>query len=174
MKQKLAVFIAADSFAGEKERKTLEPLLVSPVSDMELFFGKVLTAFVPSMIICFVTFVIATCLFDWSALRVFGRAIFPDVAYLIMMVTTAPLATMFSISVMVLVSARITSVRDASQIGGVVILPLILLILGQMFAVIFINVLTVAIATAILAFIDILLVRLCASKFGRETILMQV
>ena len=60
------------------------------------------------------------------------------------------------------------------QTGGVVILPLILLILGQMFAVIFINVLTVAIATAILAFIDMLLVRLCASKFGRETVLMQV
>ena len=165
------VFIAADSFAGERERKTIEPLLVSPVSDTELFFGKVLTAFVPSMIISFITFIIAVCLFNWSALQVFGYIIFPDIAYFIMMIAMTPLATIFSISIVVLISAKVVSVRDASQFGGVVILPLILLIVGQMFAVIFINVVMVIIATAVLALLDVLLVRFCASRFGRETIL---
>ena len=165
------VFIAADSFAGEKERKTIEPLLVSPVSDTELFFGKVLTAFVPSMIISFITFIIAIFLFNWSALQVFGYIIFPDIAYFIMMIAMTPLATIFSISIVVLISAKVVSVRDASQIGGVVIVPLILLIVGQMFAVVFINIVTVIIMTAVLAFLDILLVRFCASRFGREIIL---
>ena len=34
--------IASDSFAGEKERKTIEALLATPISDGELFFGKML------------------------------------------------------------------------------------------------------------------------------------
>jgi ABC-type Na+ efflux pump permease subunit len=165
------VFIAADSFAGEKERKTIEPLLASPISNTELFFGKVLTAFIPSMVISFITYVIATCLFNWSALQIFGYFIFPDIAYFIMMIAMTPLATIFSISIVVLISAKVVSVRDASQIGGVVIVPLILLIIGQMFAIIFINIATVLIATAALALLDILLVRFCSSRFGRETIL---
>jgi len=165
------VFIASDSFAGEKERKTIEPLLASPASNMELFLGKVLTAFIPSMTISLITFVIATCLFNWSALQVFGYIIFPDIAYFTMMTAAAPLATIFSISIVVLISAKVASVRDASQIGGVVIIPLILLIIGQMFAVIFINTATVIIATAVLALIDTFLIRFCASRFGRENIL---
>ena len=40
----VAATIAADSFAGEKERKTLEALLYTPATDWELFAGKVLSA----------------------------------------------------------------------------------------------------------------------------------
>ena len=36
----VASVIAADSFAGEKERKTLEGLLYTPTTDQELFLGK--------------------------------------------------------------------------------------------------------------------------------------
>src|SRR3989337_1508330 len=45
--------IASDSFAGEKERKTLEALLATPLSDAELFIGKVLVAFIPAVILTF-------------------------------------------------------------------------------------------------------------------------
>ena len=168
------IYIAADSFSGEKERKTIEPLLATPTSDVELFFGKVLTALVPSMTVCFTTFSIATFLLNLSAFRVFGRIIFPDLTYLVMMTATAPLATILSICVMVLVSARVASVRDASQVGGVLILPVILLLVGQMFALFFINVYVVLAATVIMALFDILLIRVGSSKFGRETILMKL
>jgi ABC-2 type transport system permease protein len=36
----LAAAVAADSFAGERERGTLETLLATPLSDASLFFGK--------------------------------------------------------------------------------------------------------------------------------------
>ena len=39
--------IASDSFAGEKERKTIEALLATPLSDSELFLGKILASFIP-------------------------------------------------------------------------------------------------------------------------------
>jgi ABC-2 type transport system permease protein len=40
----LAGSVAADAFAGERERKTLETLLATPLSDGAIFLGKALTA----------------------------------------------------------------------------------------------------------------------------------
>jgi ABC-2 type transport system permease protein len=39
--------IAAESFAGERERKTIEALLYTPATDTELFLGKITAAGVP-------------------------------------------------------------------------------------------------------------------------------
>ena len=45
----VASVIAADSFAGEKERKTLEALLYTPTTDGELFLAKMLSAWTPAV-----------------------------------------------------------------------------------------------------------------------------
>ena len=45
----VASVIAADSFAGEKERKTLEALLYTPTTDQELLLGKLLAAWLPAV-----------------------------------------------------------------------------------------------------------------------------
>ncbi|MEK7215940.1 MAG: ABC transporter permease subunit, partial [Chloroflexota bacterium] len=42
-----SLVIALESFAGEKERNTLEALLVSPMSDAEIFFGKFIAVLIP-------------------------------------------------------------------------------------------------------------------------------
>ena len=43
----VASTVAADSFAGEKERKTLESLLYTPTTDRELLVAKMLGAWLP-------------------------------------------------------------------------------------------------------------------------------
>ena len=52
----VSAVLAADAFAGEKERKTLESLLHLPISDRELFYAKLLTAFIPAMVVSWVGF----------------------------------------------------------------------------------------------------------------------
>jgi len=47
----LSSSIAAESFAGERERKTLEALLYTAATDTELFVGKALAAFVPAVLL---------------------------------------------------------------------------------------------------------------------------
>src|SRR5258708_39422811 len=42
--------VAADSFAGEKERGTIEPLLATPIRNRELFAGKLTSAVVPAVL----------------------------------------------------------------------------------------------------------------------------
>ena len=52
--------VAADSFAGEKERKTLEALLYTPTTDRELYLGKLLSAWLPAMGVALGGFVVYT------------------------------------------------------------------------------------------------------------------
>src|SRR5205085_1338470 len=53
----VASVLAADAFAGEKERKTLESLLHLPIPEGDLFYAKVLGAFVPAVLISWIGFV---------------------------------------------------------------------------------------------------------------------
>ena len=47
----VSAVLAADAFAGEKERRTLEGLLHLPIADRDLFLAKVLGAYVPAVVI---------------------------------------------------------------------------------------------------------------------------
>ena len=53
----VSAVLAADAFAGEKERKTLEALLHLPISDRDLFLAKLLGAFVPAVVVSWLGFV---------------------------------------------------------------------------------------------------------------------
>ena len=50
--------IAADSFAGEKERKTMEALLYSPTTDQELFAAKLLSGWLAAIAVALVGFML--------------------------------------------------------------------------------------------------------------------
>src|ERR1035437_1323730 len=56
----VSTVIAANSFAGEKERRTLEGLLSTPVSDAELVLGKIGAAFLPAVAFTWLCFAIYT------------------------------------------------------------------------------------------------------------------
>ncbi|HIW21560.1 MAG TPA: ABC transporter permease subunit [Candidatus Dorea intestinavium] len=53
----MASIMAAGSFVGEKEKRTLETLLYSPLSITKIFQAKVLASFLLSMFISFISFV---------------------------------------------------------------------------------------------------------------------
>jgi ABC-type Na+ efflux pump permease subunit len=82
--------ISSDSFAGEKERKTIESLLETPLTDGELFLGKVLVAFVPSMLITIASFAIYTAVVDFYALQFLGFLILPNVTWILLIFGLAP------------------------------------------------------------------------------------
>ena len=127
----LAAVLAADAFAGEKERKTLEGLLHLPVPDRDLFFAKVLGAFVPAVMISWIGFACFTVVVDVTAWPVAHHLIVPTGLWLVVIFWVAPAVATLGLGVMVRVSARATSTQEANQLGGAVILPLIFLAVGQ-------------------------------------------
>src|SRR5205823_1718247 len=127
----LAAVLAADAFAGEKERKTLEILLHQPVADRDLFLAKLLGAFIPSVAISWIGFACFTLVVDVTAWPVAHHLIVPSKLWIVVIIWVAPAVAALGLGVMVRVSARATSTQEANQLGGAVILPLIFLAVGQ-------------------------------------------
>ncbi|MBV8305398.1 MAG: ABC transporter permease subunit [Acidimicrobiia bacterium] len=127
----LAAVLAADAFAGEKERKTLEGLLHQPVPDRDLFLAKLLGAFVPAVAISWVGFACFAAVVNATAWPVAHHLIVPTRLWAVVIFWVAPAVAALGLGVMVRVSARASSTQEANQLGGAVILPLIFLAVGQ-------------------------------------------
>ena len=69
--------IASESFAGERERKTIEALGYTPATDTELFMGKVLAALAPALLITWGGFLVYSVVVNVAAYPVMGRIWFP-------------------------------------------------------------------------------------------------
>lgn len=127
----VSAVLAADAFAGEKERKTLESLLHLPITTHELFYAKLLTAFIPAMVVSWVGFVCFCIVSNVVAWPVLHRLFVPTRLWLAMILWVAPAVASLGLAVMVRVSARARTTQEANQLGGAVILPLIFLAVGQ-------------------------------------------
>jgi ABC-2 type transport system permease protein len=162
--------LAADAFAGEKERRTLEGLLHLPVSDRELFYAKVLGAFVPAMAVSWVGFALFAVVANTVAWPVLHRVFVPTRLWLVVIFWVAPAVACLGMGVMVRVSARARTAQEANQLGGAVILPLIFLAVGQSTGLLLVTVpVALGIGAAVWA-VALWLVSRGAARFTRDRI----
>lgn len=127
------MFIAIDVTAGEKERGTLEALLVTPTSDLEIFVGKLLAVFVVTAV------PIALTLFGfWGATLVLpesmtdGAGALPVAIILQAIVVTLPLALFANIILMVL-AIRTKTFKDAQSAMGPMVFAVTFIALAAAF-----------------------------------------
>ena len=125
-----AMSLAAHAIVGEKQARTLEPLLATPLTTFELLVAKVLGALVPTLVI------------SAAALGLYfaGIALTADAGVVGAMLTTrtlllvadvAPLAALVSLQLAVVISSRVNDARTAQQFGVLIILPLTVLLVAQ-------------------------------------------
>jgi ABC-type Na+ efflux pump permease subunit len=127
----VSAVLAADAFAGEKERRTLEGLLHLPIEDRDLFLAKLLSAYLPALAITWGGAVVYAVVANLSAWPVTGHLIIPFSQWLVMMIWIAPAVAALALGLLVLVSSRARTTQEANQLGGAVILPLIFIAAGQ-------------------------------------------
>jgi ABC-2 type transport system permease protein len=127
----VASVIAADSFAGEKERKTLEALLYTPTTDRELFVAKLLSAWLPAIGVAWGGFVLYSLVANAAAWPVMGRIFFPNAMWVFLALWVAPAVAGVGLGFTVLVSVRAETFQEAYQLGAIVVLPILLLVVGQ-------------------------------------------
>ncbi len=123
--------LAADAFAGEKERRTLESLMYLPISDRDLFLAKVLSAFLPALSITWLGAIVYAIVSNIVAWPVMHRVFVPFTQWLAVIVWVAPAVALLALGLLVIVSGRSKTTQEANQLGVVVILPLIFLAAGQ-------------------------------------------
>ncbi|WP_336759507.1 ABC transporter permease subunit [Paenibacillus sp. USHLN196] len=151
--------LTANSFAGEKERKTLEGLLFAPISMDTLFKGKVLAALIPSILLSWVTFLIYGLIANILMYPMFGTLMFPNLNWMILVLWVVPACSLMVILLNVLISAKVRGFQEAYQLGGLVVLPLIALVAGQASGMLLIGPWMLLMIGAVLMLISVVLLR---------------
>jgi ABC-2 type transport system permease protein len=165
--------IASDSFAGEKERKTIEALLAAPFTDSELLMGKIMVAFAPSMGVTLLGFTLYTAMVDVLTVGRFGFLLLPNLTWLVMILCLAPAASLLGIGVTVIISSRVRGFREAQQLSALLVVPVLALLFGQAAGFLIMGPATLAVLTALVLVVDAALFGVGVSLFNREKILSQ-
>ena len=163
----VASVIAADSFAGERERRTLEALLYTPTTDRELFIAKLLSSWLPAIVVTLAGFLMYTVMANAAAWPTMGKIFFPNLMWVVMTLWVAPAAAGLGLCTMVLVSVRAQGFQDAYQTGSMVVLPILLLVFGQISGVMYFSVWVVLLLGVLLWGIDAALILFGARTFRR-------
>src|SRR4030066_1648013 len=167
----IPVNIASYSTVGEKTTRSLEPLLATPITTIELLAGKNLASVIPAILATWAGFAI----FAIGSLIITGGGALAsallDPMWLIAIFLAGPLMAILSVNFSIMVSSRVNGPRVAEQLSAVVILPLLAVFFGQIAGLFILNSTLVLIMCLILIFIDVLLVYLAVRLFQRETIL---
>ncbi|MBN9683345.1 MULTISPECIES: ABC transporter permease subunit [unclassified Corallococcus] len=164
----IPILIASQSVAGEKERRTLEPLLASPVSAAELVAGKCLAALVPAVVLTWVAFALFCVGVDWVAWPLVGAPLMPNALWGFGVFVLAPLFAFFGNGVAVLISARVSEARMAQQLSALVVLPLVGLVGGQVAGVLKAGMGYYAIQGGVVVVLDVILLAASIRFLDRE------
>jgi len=159
---------ASETIVGEKERKTMEAILASPITETEIVFAKIISSLIPSF---FASFIAATGFMIISDILIYpfiGQILFPDFLSFIFVLVFGPLISIISVELMIMISTKVKSVRDSYQIGSLVVLPLIFLIVTGMLSFFFNSIATLIGGIAVMAVIIVILFKLATNIFNRE------
>lgn len=164
----VATVIAADSFAGERDRGTLEALLHTPTTDRELFTAKFLAAWIPAMVVSLGGFVVYSVVANVVAWPTIGRVFFPNLTWLVLAFFVTPAIAALGLGIMVIVSSRVQSLQAAHQFGSLVVLPIILLLIAQISGAVLLDTPAVATLGVVVWLATVVVLRLAADRFTRE------
>lgn len=162
--------VAAFSVIGEKQARTLEPLLATPITTFELLTAKVLASLLPAIGLTLLTF----------GLYLAGTATIarPGVFWILLtprslavVFLLGPLAALAALQLAVCVSSRVNDPRSAQQIGALIILPLAALLVTQLTGAVTLTLPVIVTMSIGLAILNAALMRFGIALFDRESIL---
>jgi len=169
----LPTIIATYSIVGEKNNRSLEPLLATPTTDGELLAGKIFSSFIPSMGSTYLAFGLGVILLDIILIPNVGYPLLPNLTWILSMLFLAPTACLMSVLACVLVSSKVSDVRAAQQLGGFIVMPVVVLMLGVVSGFIFLSPVMIFIFSVLYGGIDLGLFYFARAIFNREKILTQ-
>jgi len=167
----IPVNIAAYSIVGEKTNRSLEPLLATPITTIELLTGKNLAAVIPAVIATWLGFVIYI-IGSWLIIEspdVLSALL--DPMWWIAVLVLGPLLAILSVNFSIIVSSRVNDPRVAEQVSAVVILPVLAVFFGQIAGLFFINRSLILLFSLIVLIVDIGMLYIAVRLFQREMIL---
>jgi ABC-2 type transport system permease protein len=165
-----AMALAAHSVVGEKQARTLEPLLATPITTFELLVAKVLGALLPTLMIAAVG--LALYFGGIVALAEAGVArSMANVRTAVLVTLIGPSAALVSLQAAIVISSRVNDPRTAQQFGVLIIIPLSALLVAQFIGTLWLSPGALALIAGGLMAVWGLLTVVSVALFDRETIL---
>ncbi len=160
-----SLVIALETFVGEKERRSIEPLLSMPITDLELYLGKMISATIPPLIGSMLGIIV----YLVGLYGAIGYA--PPLGLLIQILALTVTEAFVMVSGAVVVSSQTTSVRAANLLASFIIIPMALLIQAESVIMFWGNYNALWIISVGLLIVMLILVRMGTRTFNREEIL---
>jgi len=163
--------VGADSFVGESERKTMEALLYTPTTDMELFLGKVLAAVIPAITLSWLTYLVYIIVVNVASYGMFERIWFPLPTWWPMMFWLTPAFALLGISATVLISSRVKTFMEAYQLSGSLVVLVLGLVIGQLSGVLYLGVGAILLIGTLIWIVDAILIYISVRTFKRSMLI---
>jgi ABC-2 type transport system permease protein len=165
-----AMALAAHAIVGEKQARTLEPLLATPVTTFELLLAKVIGALLPTLAISSVGLALYAAIISAVAEPGVLRAMISPTT-VILIFAVGPLCALVSLQTAIVISSRVNDARTAQQFGVLIVIPTTGLVIAQVTGATWLTATTLAFVALGLLAVWVLLTLLSVALFDRETIL---
>lgn len=162
----VSLVAALESFVGEKERGTIEPLLSAPFDDWQLYAGKLLVGVMTPLLASYVSigFYVALILQQ-------ENLPFPPGAVMAQLLLLTAAHAFLMVSAAIVISVQSTSVKAANLLASFVVIPVALLMQGEAVMFFWGNVQVLWLAVIGVFIVSALLIRLGVAHFEREYLL---
>ena len=168
----IAIGFATFSIIEEKQSRSLEPLLATPVSTRELLLGKSLAGAVPAVIITWICAgVFLACVALVGSSQVVSLVTTPS--WFISVFLLVPLLTLLSFMLGVMASSRFSDIKNAQNIALVIILPVLAIVAVQIVGVVLLTPLVLFIIAVGIGVLNVLALRVGIRLFHRESIVVR-
>ena len=161
----ISMVIALESFAGERERNTIEPLLIAPIGDAQLYVGKLIAVLILPLVASFLGIGSYIVVLAWHT------GWLPELPLLIVVLALTVSQALVMVSAAVLLSTQATSVRAANLLATLIIVPVALLIQSESMLMFWRQYTALWYYVAGLLVTTLLFVRVGLAHFNRETLL---
>ena len=161
----ISLVVALESFVGEKERGTIEPILSAPLDDWQLYFGKLLVGVATPLVASYLSIILYLVLVARQDLKMPS----PMVMVQLLLLTTAHATLM--VSAAIVISVQSTSVKAANLLASFIVIPVAILMQGEAVMLFWGNEQVLWLAIAGVMIISLLLIRVGIAHFQREYLL---
>ncbi len=161
----VSLVVALESFVGEKERGTIEPLLTAPFDDWQLYFGKLLVGAITPLIASYTSIGLYLLLIMRQDLNMPSTSVMVQ----LFLLTTAHAVLM--VSAAIVISVQSTSVKAANLLASFIVIPVAILMQGEAVMLFWGNETVLWLGVAGVMIISLLLIRVGIAHFEREYLL---
>jgi uncharacterized membrane protein SpoIIM required for sporulation len=161
----ISLVISLESFVGEKERGSIEPLLTSPLEDWQLYLGKLLAVTLPPLVAAYLGILVYLIGVNLNL------GYLPEPHLVLVVMTLTMVQALVMVSGAVVISTQTTSVRAANLLASFIIIPVAFLIQGESVVMFWGNYAQLWWAVLGLIVVTVLLTRTGVAYFNREELL---